>query len=83
MLQEDDPFALESTGKKDQDGAGGDGRPQASSILSLAALFGLLDIVGGVETRSFLGRYVAYTTVVGTTDLFLDMVRLLGPLRST
>jgi hypothetical protein len=53
LLQEDDPFALEPTSKKDQDGAGGDGRPEGSRILSLAALFGLLDIVGGVERGAF------------------------------
>ena len=83
LLQEDDPFALESASKKDQDGARGDRRPEASSNLSLAALFGLLDIVGGVETGGFLRRYTAYTTVISTTDLFLDMVRLLRLLRSS
>jgi len=45
--------------------------------LSLAGLFGLLDIVGGIETGGLLGRYEAYPTVIGTTDLLLDMVRLL------
>jgi len=83
LLQEDDSSALEPTSKQDQDSAGGDGRPQASRILSLAALFGPLDIVGGVVTRGFLGWYEAHATVVGTTDLFLDIVRLLRLLWSS
>ena len=78
LLQEDDPFPLESTSKKDQDGTWSDGRPEGSRILSLAALLGLLDIVGGIVTGGFLGRYEAFTTVLGTTDLLLDVVRLLS-----
>jgi hypothetical protein len=78
LLQEDDPFTLESTSKKDQDGAGGDRRPEDSRVVGLATLFGLLDIVGGVETGSFLGGYKANTAIISTTDLLLDMVRLLS-----
>ena len=78
LLQEDDPFALEPTSKKNQDGAGGNGRPEGSRILSLAALFGLLNIVGGIVTGGFLGRYEAYSAIFGTTHLLLDMVRLLS-----
>lgn len=83
LLQKDYPPALKPTSKKNQDGARGDGGPEDSRTLSLAALFGLLDIVGGVETGGFLGRYEAYTTVFGTTDLLLDMMGLLSLLRGS
>jgi hypothetical protein len=55
-LDADNTLTTETSSQKDDDGTGGNGSADSTSLGSLARLLGLGDILSGVETAGLVGR---------------------------